>query len=96
MLHLMAGLLTIIFQTFKANDKFMNLVNNFGISKLTMAFKISIVKFPNNYSKMKKSSLSLHFIKNNFKIMKIAMKMLMNLNNIFLANIFILKLIFKK
>ena len=92
----MVGPLTIFFQTFKANDKLIKLVNNFSICKLAMAFKFSIVKFPNNHSKMKKSSLSLHFIRNNFKIMKIAMKMLMNLNNIFLANIFILKLIFKK
>ena len=35
-----------------------------------MAFKISIVKFLNKYPKMKKSSLSLHFLKNNFKIIK--------------------------
>ena len=91
----MVGPLTIFFQTFKANDKLIKLVNNFSICKLAMAFKISIIKFPNNHSKMK-SSLSLHFIRNNFKIMKVAMKMLMNLNNIFLANIFILKLIFKK
>ena len=35
-----------------------------------MVLKISIVKFLNNYPKMKKSSLSLHFLKNNFKIIK--------------------------
>ena len=35
-----------------------------------MAFKMSIVKFLNKYPKMKKSSLSLHFLKNNFKIFK--------------------------
>ena len=36
-----------------------------------MVFKISIVRFLNNYPKMKKSySLSLHFLKNNFKIME--------------------------
>ena len=35
-----------------------------------MVFKIYIVKFLNNYPKMKKSSLSLHFLKNSFKIIK--------------------------
>ena len=35
-----------------------------------MAFKISIVKFLNKYPKMKKSSLSLHFLKINFKRIK--------------------------
>ena len=33
-----------------------------------MAFKITIVKFLKYYPKMKKSSLSLHFLKNIFKI----------------------------
>ena len=32
-----------IFETFNANEKFINLVNNFGTSRLTMAFEISIV-----------------------------------------------------
>ena len=59
-----------IFEIFKAKEKFINLVNNFNISRSTMAFKISIVKFLNKYPKMKKSSLSLHFLKNNFKIIK--------------------------
>ena len=54
-----------IFETFKANHKFINLVNNFGISKSSMVFKIAIVKFLNNYPKMKKSSFSLHFLQSN-------------------------------
>ena len=33
-------------------------------------FKISIVKFTNKYSRVKKSSLSLPFLKNNFKMIK--------------------------
>ena len=45
----------------KANDKFINLVDNFGIGKSDIVFKISIVRFLNNHSKIKKSSLSLHF-----------------------------------
>ena len=35
-----------------------------------MVFKIFIVKFLNNYPKMKKCSLSLHFLQNNFLIIK--------------------------
>ena len=58
------------FEKFKANSKFINLVNNFTISRSTMAFKISIVNFLNMYPKMKRSSLSLHFLKNNLKIIK--------------------------
>ena len=57
-------------ERFKAKDKFINMVNHFGISKFKMVFKVSIVKFLNSHPKMKKSSLSLHFLKNNFKIFK--------------------------
>ena len=35
-----------------------------------MTFKISIVKFLNKDPKLKKYSLSLHFFKNNFKMIK--------------------------
>ena len=35
-----------------------------------MTFKISIVKCINKYPRTKKSSLSLHFLKNNFEIIK--------------------------
>ena len=35
-----------------------------------MALKISIVQFWNKYRKIKKSSLSVHFLKNNFRIIK--------------------------
>ena len=45
------------------NDNFINMVKEFNISK-------SIVQFINRYTRMKKSSLSLHFLKNNFKIIK--------------------------
>ena len=43
-----------IFERFKLNDNFMNIVKKFVISKFTMVFKILIVKFINNYPKMKK------------------------------------------
>ena len=36
-----------------------------------MVFEISIVKSLNKYPKIKKSSLSLQFLKSNFKIIKI-------------------------
>ena len=38
---------------------------------VTMVFKAAIVKFFNDYPKLKKSSLSLHFLKNNFKIVNL-------------------------
>ena len=59
-----------ILEKFKGNEHFMDMIKKFGISKSTILFKISIVKFVNKYPKMKKSSLSLHFLKNNFKIIK--------------------------
>ena len=58
-----------MFERFK-NNKLINMVNQFGISKSTMVSKISIVIFLNNYPKMKKSLLCLHFLKNNFKIIQ--------------------------
>lgn len=60
-----------IFENFKMNDKFINLVNNFNLSRSAMVFEISIVKSLNKYPKIKKSSLSLQFLKSNFKIIKI-------------------------
>ena len=52
------------------NENFINMVKELGISKSTILFKISIVKFVNKYPRMKKSSFSLHFLKNNLKIIK--------------------------
>ena len=52
------------------NDNFINMVKKFGISKSTILFKRSIVKFVNKYPRMKKSSLSLHFLNNNFRTIK--------------------------
>ena len=46
------------------------MVKERGISKSNILFKISIVKFVNKYPRMKKSSFSLHFLKNNLKIIK--------------------------
>ena len=41
------------------------MVNQFGVNKSIMVFKIFILRFLNNYPKMKKSLLSLNFLKNN-------------------------------
>ena len=46
------------------------MVNKFGISESTVVFKISTVKFLNKYLRMKKPLLSLHFLKNNFQLIK--------------------------
>ena len=59
-----------IFKKFKVNENFIAMVKKLGISQPAILFKISIVKFVNEYPRMKKSSLSLNFLKNNFKIMK--------------------------
>ena len=59
-----------IFERLKMNDNVINAVKKFGISKSTMAFKILIVKFVNKYPRLKKSSISLHIWKNDFKMIK--------------------------
>ena len=67
-----------IFKRFKANEKLINLVNQFGISKSIVVFKIPIARFLNNYPKMRKY---LHFFNTNFKTNKVfAKKMLVYLN----------------
>ena len=60
----------LIFEKFKENIKFTGAVSNFKIRKATINFKIGIIKFLDDYPKMRESSLSLHFLKNNFKIIK--------------------------
>ena len=59
-----------IFERFKLNKKFVNMVNKLGLVNPLWFFEILIVKFMNKYPRMKKSSHSLHFLKNNFKIIK--------------------------
>ena len=51
-----------VFQKFKINSKF--------VSAMTINFKIDIVKFIENYPKMKKSCISLFYLKNNFRVIK--------------------------
>ena len=60
----------VIFKRFKENSMFTSAVTNLKISKSTINFKKGIVQFIHDYPKMKKSSISLHFLKNNFRIIK--------------------------
>ena len=48
----------LIFKKFKENSKFTGAVTN---------LKLGIIKFIDDYPKMRKSSVSLHFLKNNFE-----------------------------
>ena len=60
----------VIFKKFKENSKFMCATANLKIGKETINSKIFIIKFLDDYLKMRKSSVSLHFLKNNFRIIK--------------------------
>ena len=46
------------------------MVKQFGVSKSTIIFKINIVKLIDKHPKIKISSLSLHFLKKYFKMIK--------------------------
>ena len=50
-----------IFEKFKVNESFIDMVKELRISKSTILFKISIVKSVSKYPRMKKSSLSPRF-----------------------------------
>ena len=58
------------FKKFKDNDKFAGAVINLKIGRVTINFNKGIIKFLDGYAKMQKSSVSLHFLKNNFKTIK--------------------------
>ena len=47
----------------------MSAVTEFKISKI-INFKIGIIKFIDDYRKMRKSCIFLHFLKNNFRVIK--------------------------
>ena len=59
-----------IFQKFKMNKGFSSTVTEFGIIKTTLNFKIDVVNFINQYPGMRKSSISLFYLKNNFRAIK--------------------------
>ena len=48
----------------------MSEVTKFKISKTTINFKIGIIKYIDDYPKMRKSCISLPFLKNNFRVIK--------------------------
>ena len=58
----------IIFQKDRENNKFISAVKAFNISKATINFKIGIIKFIDDYPKMRKSCISTHYLKNNFRV----------------------------
>ena len=58
------------FQKFKMNKGFSSAVTEFGISKTTINFKIDVVNFINQHLRMRKSSILLLYLKNNFRIIK--------------------------
>ena len=60
----------VIFNRFKENSMLTSAVTNLKTSKSTINFEIEIVQLIHDYPKMKKSSFSLHFLKNNFRIIK--------------------------
>ena len=60
----------IIFKKYKENNRFTSAVAKFEINKATINFKIGIINFIDDYPRMKKSSISLHFLKNNFRLIK--------------------------
>ena len=60
-----------IFQKFRSKERFANdMVSKFNVSKPTIVFKIASSKLTDDYPKIKDSSLSLHYFKKHFKLMK--------------------------
>ena len=53
----------IIFRKFKKNNRFTNAVSDFKMSKTTTNFKVDIVKFIDDYPKMRTSCISLFYLK---------------------------------
>ena len=59
-----------IFKRFKEKEKFAKLVNEVGIHKTTIIFKINVFKLCKKYPKLLKSSIGLGFFKNYHKDIK--------------------------
>ena len=59
-----------IFRKFKTDNKCISAASAFKISKATINFKVGIVEFIDKYPRMEKSCISLHYLKNNFRIIK--------------------------
>ena len=75
----------IIFKKYKDDSKFWSAITKFKICKTTANFKIGIIKFIDDYPKIGKSSISLHFLKNNFRVIRnVCKEYASEFNNIFL------------
>ena len=59
-----------VFEKFKENTKFIELVKQFFYRKSTIILKINIAQLINKHPKIKNSSLSLNFLKYYFKLIK--------------------------
>ena len=59
-----------LFRKFKEKGKFIKLVKELKVHKITIIFKINIVKLTDKYPKLMKSSVTLNFCKNLFKDVK--------------------------
>ena len=59
-----------LFKKFKDKVKFIKLVNEFKVHKITIIFKINIFKLNEKYPKLTKSSIGLGFLKNYYKDIK--------------------------
>ena len=57
----------IISRKFKTNNKFISAVSESKISKTTINFKIDIIKFIDDYPKMRTSCISLFYLKSSFR-----------------------------
>ena len=60
----------IILKKYNENNKFMSAVSELKISKRTINFKIGIIKFIDGYPKIRKSCISLRFLKSSFRVIK--------------------------
>ena len=59
-----------VFCRFREKEKFVKLVADFGVHKGTIIFKINVFKLLDKYPKLKRSSVTLSFMKNYFKDIK--------------------------
>ena len=59
-----------IFKKFKTNNNFTSAVSAFKVSKITINFKIDIVKFIEMYPKMHSSCIFLYYLNDNFRVIK--------------------------
>ena len=59
-----------VFSRFREKERFVRLVADFGVHKGTIIFKINVFRLLDKYPRLKKSSITLSFMKNYFKDIK--------------------------